>query len=65
MTVLSVVRSDDGWRLDGSWPDLEAVNRFLAHLGVRGFAAATVRAYALDALNFAGSASNAGSNWRM
>lgn len=52
MTVLSVVRSDDGWRLDGSWSGAEAANRFLAHLRSRGFAAATVRAYAYDALNF-------------
>ena len=52
MTVLSVVRSADGWRLDGPWPDCEAVNRFLAHLRVRAFAVATVRAYAYDTLNF-------------
>jgi site-specific recombinase XerD len=52
MTVLSVVRSDDGWRLDGPWSGCESVNRFLAHLRARGFAAATVRAYAFDSLNF-------------
>ena len=52
MTVLSVVRSDEGWRLEGRWPDLEAVNRFLGHLDARGFSTATVRAYAYDTLNF-------------
>jgi integrase/recombinase XerC len=41
------------WRLEGSWPDLEAANRFLEHLRVRSFASATVRAYAYDVLCFA------------
>lgn len=49
-----VVRSDEtGWRLDGPWPDVALVNRFLAHLVSRAFAAATVRAYAYDVLCFA------------
>ena len=32
--------------------DVEAVNRFLAHLAARAFSPATVRAYAFDLLNF-------------
>jgi len=32
--------------------DIEAVNRFLAHLAARAFSPATVRAYAFDLLNF-------------
>jgi integrase/recombinase XerC len=53
MTVLSVTAVEGGWRLEGPWPDVASANRFLAHLGTRGFAAATVRAYAYDVLNFA------------
>ncbi len=41
------------WRLEGSWSDLAAANLFLAHLRVRSFAPATVRAYAYDVLCFA------------
>ena len=40
------------WRLEGSWSDLAAANLFLAHLRVRSFAPATVRAYAYDVLCF-------------
>lgn len=40
------------WRLEGSWPDVAAANRFLEHLRVRSFAPATVRAYAYDVLCF-------------
>ena len=52
MVALTVVGSEMEWRLDGEWPDVVAANRFLAHLATRGFAAATVRAYAYDVLNF-------------
>ena len=53
MTTLAVVGSEGSWQLEGDWPDVGGVNRFLAHLVSRGFAAATVRAYAYDTLNFA------------
>lgn len=54
MAAVSVgATADGGWRLEGGWPHATAVNRFLAHLEVRNFAAATVRAYAYDMLNFA------------
>lgn len=49
-----VVGSSQGHRLDGDGPVLEVGNRFLAHLVVRGFSPATVRAYAFDLANFAG-----------
>lgn len=48
-----VVRTSEGHRLGGGGPTARAANRFLAHLGARGFAAATVRAYAYDVANFA------------
>jgi site-specific recombinase XerD len=50
----AVVAGTDGagWRVEGSWPDAELANRFLAHLVVRAFAPATVRAYAYDLVNF-------------
>jgi integrase/recombinase XerC len=49
-----VVRRRDGEpRLAGSWPGVETSNAFLAHLESRAFAAATVRAYAYDLVNFA------------
>lgn len=48
-----VARTDGaGWRVEGSWPDAELANRFLAYLVVRAFAPATVRAYAYDLVNF-------------
>jgi len=48
-----VARADGaGWQVEGSWPDAELANRFLAHLVVRAFAPATVRAYAYDLVNF-------------
>jgi integrase/recombinase XerC len=48
-----VARKDrEGWRLEGSWPDAEVANRFLAHLAARAFSPATVRAYAYDLVNF-------------
>ena len=50
--ALSVVRTEAGHRLDGGNDDVELVNRYLAHLGARGFSVATVRAYAFDALSF-------------
>ena len=49
---LVVVRRDGSHRLEGSWTDVEMANGFLAHLEVRGFSPATVRAYAFDLLNF-------------
>jgi hypothetical protein len=51
---LKVIRTDDGARLSGeaAEEDVEAVNRFLSHLGARAFSPATVRAYAFDLLNF-------------
>src|SRR5664280_1866641 len=51
---LKVIRTDDGARLsgEGAEEDVEAVNRFLTHLGARAFSPATVRAYAFDLLNF-------------
>ena len=52
MTALAVVATEGTWRLDGEWSGVGAANRFLAHLGTRGFATATVRAYAYDLLNF-------------
>jgi len=48
-----VVRTGEGHRLEGDGPTVAAGNRFLAHLSTRGFAAATVRAYAYDVANFA------------
>jgi len=48
-----VARKDrEGWRLQGSWPDAEVANRFLAHLVARAFSSATIRAYAYDLVNF-------------
>ncbi len=49
---LVVERRDGSHRLEGSWADVEIANAFLAHLEVRGFSPATVRAYAFDLLNF-------------
>jgi site-specific recombinase XerD len=49
-----VARQDgEGWRLEGSWPDVQLANRFLAHLTTRAFSPATVRGYAYDLVNFA------------
>jgi integrase/recombinase XerC len=48
-----VARTDGaGWWVEGSWPDAAVANRFLAHLVVRAFSPATVRAYAYDLVNF-------------
>lgn len=51
---LKVIRGDDGPRLSGEGAEegVEAVNRFVTHLGARAFSPATVRAYAFDLLNF-------------
>jgi integrase/recombinase XerC len=49
---VQVVAGVRGHRLAGGGDDVGLVNRFLEHLSVRGFAAATVRAYAYDLLNF-------------
>lgn len=50
--VLRVVVEGGGYRLGGGGPVEDLANRYLAHLGARGFAAATVRGYAFDLLNF-------------
>ncbi len=53
---LQVISTNGGHRLrradDGGDLDVGLVNAFLAHLGVRCFSPATVRAYAYDLLNF-------------
>jgi len=49
-----VVQETGGHRLVGDSVELVWVNAFLAHLGVRGFSPATVRAYAFDLANFVG-----------
>jgi len=54
MAQVRVVGSLRGHRLEGAGSVVEAGNRFLEHLGVRGFSPATVRAYAFDVANFAG-----------
>jgi integrase/recombinase XerC len=50
---VSVVPDREGHRLAGDGATASAANRFLAHLGVRGFSPATVRGYAYDLANFA------------
>lgn len=50
--ALRVVGTEAGHRLEGDGGDVVLANRFLDHLVVRGFAAATVRAYAFDLLSF-------------
>jgi Phage integrase, N-terminal SAM-like domain len=52
MPVVVACKGSEGWRLEGSWPDAEVANRFLAHLATRAFSPATVRAYAYDLVNF-------------
>jgi integrase/recombinase XerC len=52
MMTLAVVATEGSWRLEGGWSGVGPTNVFLAHLGTRGFATATVRAYAYDLLNF-------------
>ncbi|HZJ50200.1 MAG TPA: site-specific integrase [Actinomycetota bacterium] len=49
---VSVVRAEDGHRLQGAGADVALANRFLDHLTTRAFSAATIRAYAYDLLNF-------------
>jgi len=49
---LRVERTETGHRLAGDGVDVELVNRFLEHLSVRNFAAATRRAYGYDLLVF-------------
>ncbi len=53
MAELKVVRDEGGHRLAGPGQLVETTNGFLSHLAARGFAAATVRGYAYDLLNFA------------
>lgn len=50
---ITVTNSSDGHRLCGDGPVTELANRFLAHLGTRGYSPATVRGYAFDLANFA------------
>jgi integrase/recombinase XerC len=52
--AVRVVGSSQSHRLVGDGRVVEAGNRFLDHLVVRGFSPATVRAYAFDLANFAG-----------
>jgi integrase/recombinase XerC len=52
MPAVVACKGSEGWRLEGSWPDAEVANRFLAHLAARAFSPATVRAYAYDLVNF-------------
>lgn len=52
MSAVVARRDGAGWHLEGSWPDAEVANRFLAHLVTRAFSPATVRAYAYDLVNF-------------
>jgi site-specific recombinase XerD len=54
MAPVRVVVSPGGHRLEGDAPLVRLGNRFLEHLGVRGFSPASVRAYAFDLANFAG-----------
>ena len=49
---VAVVRTEEGHRLSGDGPITGLANRYLAHLGTRGFSPATVRGYAFDLLNF-------------
>ncbi|MGH9189866.1 MAG: tyrosine-type recombinase/integrase [Acidimicrobiales bacterium] len=49
---LAVVHREEGHRLDGDGPATGLANRYLAHLGTRGFSPATARGYAYDLLNF-------------
>jgi site-specific recombinase XerD len=49
---LAVVQLEGGHRLVGAGPITDEANRFLAHLGARGFSPGTVRGYAFDLLNF-------------
>jgi site-specific recombinase XerD len=49
---LRVEATETGRRLAGAGVDVELMNRFLEHLSVRNFAAATGRAYAYDMLIF-------------
>lgn len=50
---VGVVATGQGHRLGGVGATVDAANRFLEHLGVRGFSPATVRAYAFDLANLA------------
>lgn len=47
-----VVRVEQSHRLSGDGPVVEVANGFLGHLSARGFAAATIRGYAYDLLNW-------------
>jgi len=54
MTV-QVQLADGRYRVGGDWDGVEAVNAFLRHLRARAFSPATIRAYAFDLVNLAGS----------
>ena len=60
-----VVLAGAGHRLagGGAADDVAFANRFLDHLAARQFAAATIRAYAYDLLNFLRSLAGRGSCW--
>ncbi len=49
---MEVHQTTKGHRLGGAGRDVELANRYLHHLGVRGFSAATVRTYAFHLLSF-------------
>lgn len=52
MMTVSVKEGPAGPVLVGDWAGAADVNAFLEHLRARAFAAATVRAYAFDLVNF-------------
>jgi integrase/recombinase XerC len=52
MTV-QVQLADGGYRISGDWEETAKANAFLAHLAVRAFSPATIRAYAFDVVNLA------------
>jgi integrase/recombinase XerC len=49
---MKVRQTSNGHRLSGDGDDVELANRYLHHLGVRGFSPTTVRTYAFHLLSF-------------